>query len=463
MHMGKITILIIDDEKAIRSSLRGILEDEDYIVLDVSSGEEALSLLEKNVVDLCFLDVWLEGADGIDVLSQVHKLYPEMPIVMISGHGTIETAVKAIRFGAYDFIEKPLSLEKILISVLRATELGKLKKENLFLKVNARQGLDSWGIIGESAALLEIKEQIMLVAPTDASVLITGENGTGKELAAKAIHTASNRNQKAFIAVNCAAIPEDLIESELFGHEKGAFTGAEKQKIGRFEMAEGGTIFLDEIGDMSFKTQSKILRVLQERTFERVGGVKTMSLDVRVIAATNKNLELGIKEGTFREDLYYRLCVFPLQLSPLRQRKQDIPLLLEYYVKILSKQYNVASVEFTKEAIEKLQQYNWPGNIRELRNCVERMLILSIGGKITLESLRSNFMQEDCSVENMSFMEHDYKTSKMLFEKEYLQKRLKLSGGNITKLAESIGLERSYVHKKLKQYNLESKIIGENE
>ena len=321
-------ILIIDDEDDIRSSLAGILEDEGYQALEAENGQKGLNLLSKEEVDLVFLDIWMPGMDGLSVLDQLHLDYPFLPVIMISGHGTIETAVTAIKKGATDFIEKPLSLEKVLHTISRVFELANLKRENQALKARLKPQNEQL-ISGQSELMEKLKEQISRVAPTDTWVLITGENGTGKEIVAQSVHAQSKRNSKQLVALNCAAIPEELIESELFGHEKGAFTGAEASKIGKFELAHQGTLFLDEIGDMSLKTQAKILRILQEQSFERVGGNKTIKVDVRVIAATNKNLEEAIANNTFRQDLYYRLRVFPICLPALRERKGDLPALID--------------------------------------------------------------------------------------------------------------------------------------
>ena len=447
--MQKASILIIDDEEGIRFSLRGILEDEGYTVYDVPSGKKALSLLKKQQIDICFLDVWLPEMDGLEVLQILQEQYPDILIVMISGHATVETAVKAIKLGAYDFIEKPLSLEKILVTIMRAIELCILKKENAILRDNLQDKNLFKEIIGESHALQHVKTAIASVAPTDASVLLTGENGTGKELTARIIHSASMRSEKPFIAVNCAALPEDLIESELFGYEKGAFTGAEKSKMGRFELADGGTLFLDEIGDMSLKTQVKILRILQEKVLERLGGTKQISIDVRIIAATNKDLEKEIQLGNFREDLYYRLRVFPIELPPLRVRYGDIPILLEYFTNELAQKYSMPPMEFTKESLDILSRYKWYGNIRELRNLVERILILHHGKKITPKLLPLEYTS---GTQDDALSQDDFKEARMAFEKQFLQKKLEDVEGNISKLAERIGLERSYLHKKLKAY-----------
>lgn len=450
--MQNVSILVIDDEEGIRFSLRGILEDEGYEVYEVASGKKAFALLKKQQIDICFLDVWLPEMDGLEILQILEEQYPDIPVIMISGHATIETAVKAIKYGAYDFIEKPLSLEKVLITILRAVELRMLKKENAVLRGNLQDKNIFKEIIGNSEALNKVKESITHVAPTDASVLLTGENGTGKELTARVIHAASNRAEKPFIAVNCAALPEELIESELFGYEKGAFTGADKGKMGRFELADGGTLFLDEIGDMTLKTQVKILRILQEKILERLGGTKQIPINVRIIAATNKDLEKEIYLGLFREDLYYRLRVFPIELPPLRARTADIPSLLYYFTDELAQKYSMNSIEFTKETLDVLVKYRWYGNIRELRNLVERLLILHHGKKITPELLPLEY--HTGMIDNTLNETNDFKEARMAFEKQFLYKKLHEVDGNISKLAEIVGLERSYLHKKLKSYSI---------
>ena len=342
-------ILIVDDEKPIRSSLRGILEDEGHQVCEAASGEAAFTLLDSEQPELIFLDIWLPGLDGLTVLERIRQLGLDTPVIMISGHGNIETAVQAIKKGAFDFIEKPLSLEKVIICANKALEMAMLRRENEALRT--RIGLAPViGLTGESLSIAALRETITQVAPTDAWVLITGENGTGKEIVARSIHRESRRSDKPLVEVNCAAIPEELIESELFGHEKGAFTGADRAQAGKFELADNGTLFLDEIGDMSLKTQAKILRIIQEQRFERVGGRKTITVDVRVIAATNKDLPTEIKAGTFREDLYYRLKVFPLEVPPLRERASDIPLLIDEFNAGFARQHGFRPVVFTPEA-----------------------------------------------------------------------------------------------------------------
>lgn len=418
--MQNASILIIDDEDGIRFSLRGILEDEGYTVYDVASSKKALGLFKKHQIDICFLDVWLPDIDGLEMLQILQEQYQDIPIIMISGHATIETAVKAIKHGAYDFIEKPLSLEKILVTIMRAMELRNLKKENAVLRDNLQDKNVFKEIIGTSESLCQVKDAIARVAPTDATVLLTGENGTGKELTARTIHTAGARAEHPFIAVNCAALPEELIESELFGYERGAFTGADKAKMGRFELADGGTLFLDEIGDMSLKTQVKILRILQEKVLERLGGTKQIPIDVRVIAATNKDLEKEIAIGNFREDLYYRLRVFPIELPPLRARCGDIPILLRYFTEELAQKYSMPPIEFTKEALDILSRYRWYGNIRELRNLVERMLILHHGKSITPLLLPGEYTV--MTGDEIGGMEHNFKEARMAFERQFLQK-----------------------------------------
>ncbi len=482
-------LLIVDDEEDIRLSLRGILEDEGYCVHDAEGAESALAFLDSQVVDLIFLDIWMPGMDGLALLNILHRKYPQCPVIMISGHGNVETAVTAIKHGAYDFIEKPLSLEKVLLAVSRAIEFTSLQKENSGLRGLLEQQ-PTLGPMGKSKSMVELREQINRVAPLDTSVLITGENGTGKELVARAVHEASKRSDKPLVALNCAAIPEDLIESELFGHEKGAFTGADSAKIGKFEMAHQGTLFLDEIGDMSLKTQAKILRILQEKTFERVGGNRVFHADVRVIAATNKNLEKAIQAGAFREDLYYRLRVFPLQVPPLRARDEDVLLLAEYMVATLAQDLGMTPISFSADAKKALLAYAWPGNVRELRNFVERMIILHTGKKVDLAQLPAEFQnkvtldsgqadlenktvdgaaglaeqensgelmgedQRDFTFDTGGQEISDFKAARSAFEAQFLATKLQEYDGNISRLAEAIGLERSYLYRKLKSYNI---------
>ncbi|MDL2315935.1 sigma-54 dependent transcriptional regulator [Desulfovibrio sp. OttesenSCG-928-A18] len=468
-------LLVVDDEEGIRQSLRGILEDEGHTVFEAESAENALAFLEKEGVDLIFLDIWLPGMDGLTLLETLQSAYASVPVLMISGHGTIETAVAAIKKGAHDFIEKPLSLEKVLIAVERALEFHALKRENTELREQLDTRVAS-GPMGSSPVMVELRGQINRVAPLDTWVLITGENGTGKELAARAVHLASKRSNKPLVAVNCAAIPEELIESELFGHEKGAFTGADSAKMGKFEMAHQGTLFLDEIGDMSLKTQAKILRILQEKSYERVGGNKVMYADARVIAATNKDLEAAIRAGEFREDLYYRLRVFPLHIPPLRERGEDVFLLADYFTATLAQDLGFSPVSFAPDAKKALLAYAWPGNVRELRNFLERMIILHAGKVIGYADLPQEFKAASgangaagaspqpqpaasaegaVAPEGIGELPTDFKSARSAFEAHFLAAKLQEYDGNITRLAEAIGLERSYLHRKLKLYNIQ--------
>jgi len=379
-------ILIIDDEEPIRFSLRGILEDEGYEVLEAATAEEGLEVADAERPDLVFLDIWLPGMDGLTAQARLKGNHPDLPVVMISGHGTIETAVCAIQQGAYDFIEKPLSLEKVVIVAARALEAGSLRRENQVLRTVLPEQDE---LIGQSPVMLKFQELLARVAPTDVWVLLTGENGTGKELAARALHAGSRRADAPMIAVNCAAIPEELIESELFGHEKGAFTSADQARAGRFEMANNGTLFLDEIGDMPLALQAKILRCIQEKAIEPVGSNTTQKVDVRIIAATNQNLVEAIEKGKFRRDLYYRLNVYPIIMPSLRERKEDIPLLAEHFALRAAGEMGKVPVTFTEAALEILKNHTWPGNIRELENCIERLTIIASGTAITPERLAS--------------------------------------------------------------------------
>jgi len=455
-------VLVVDDEEDIRYSLRGILEDEGYDVVEAVSAERALELASEQRPDLVFLDIWLPGMDGLTALDSLREDQPELPVIMISGHGSIETAVSAIKKGAFDFIEKPLSLEKVVIAADKAMEFRELKRENTALKTRI-QGDQVQRLTGTSPVIRKLSEQIERVAPTDAWVLITGENGTGKEIVARMIHAQSRRATRPMVAVNCAAIPEELIESELFGHERGAFTGADRAAEGKFELADGGTLFLDEIGDMSLKTQAKILRILQEQRFERVGGRKTITVDVRVIAATNKNLPEEIMAGNFREDLYYRLKVFPLVVPPLRERPEDIRLLIEDFVANMTRDHGFRSIRFTDEAMTVLTSYRWPGNVRELKNFVERMLIMFGGREVAPADLPPEITlaggagreDADMSIDVTGFAAaSDLKTARALFEARFLEAKLQECGGNVSRLAEMVGLDRSSLYRKLKTYGI---------
>jgi two-component system nitrogen regulation response regulator NtrX len=391
--------------------------------------------------------------DGIETLKRIMELYPGLQVIMISGHGTIETAVRATKLGAYDFIEKPLSLENILLSINNALKYNRLEAELDLFRERDRQ---RYQISGNSKAINELKDQIKIVAPTDAWILIAGENGTGKELVAHTIHRLSKRNDKPFIEVNCAAIPEDLIESELFGHEKGAFTGATTMKKGKFDQANDGTLFLDEIGDMSLRAQSKVLRILQEQRFERVGGNRTIIVDTRVIAATNKNLEEEIAKGAFRDDLYFRLNVIPIRVPPLRERVDDVPELVKEFLEEFSLDTRTEHKLLSPDALELLKKYTWPGNVRELRNLIERMAIMCPGETVEARDIPSPFNTsriEDSKLESFTSFD-SLKEAREMLEKSFIASKLREFGGNISKTAEAIGVERSNLHKKIKAYGL---------
>ena len=449
------SILIVDDEASIRQSLGAILTDEGYEILTAESGEEALRVIEDEMPNLVLLDIWLPGMDGIETLKAIKAEHPQLRVIIMSGHGTIETAVKATKLGAFDFIEKPLSLDKIILLVDHALDMSSLEEENVLLKQKVTQ---EYELTGCSASILELKEAIGIIAPTNAWVLIMGENGTGKELVARSLHRLSRRSTKPFIEVNCAAIPEDLIESELFGHEKGAFTGATQKKRGKFDLAHEGTIFLDEVADMSLKAQAKILRILQEKKFERVGGTKMIHVDVRVLAATNKDLEQEMEEGHFRQDLYYRLNVIPLNVPPLRERKEDIPLLVDRFLKDFAGKEREPEKKITEGALDLLMLHNWPGNVRELKNIIERLVIMAPSEVIGAENIPAfspgDLEQREICVTDAA---DSYKTAKMDFEKQYILKKLKEFDGNISRTAEAIGLERSNLHRKIRSYGLDAK------
>jgi len=447
------TVLIVDDEPGIIQSLRGILADEGFEVVAADGGLKALDIIKETIPDIVLLDIWMPDIDGIETLKRIRELYPGLQVIMISGHGTIETAVRATKLGAYDFVEKPLSLEKVLLSINNALNYNRLEAELDLFRERERQ---KYQISGHSESIAELKEQIKTVAPADAWVLIVGENGTGKELVAHTIHRLSKRRDKSLIEVNCAAIPEDLIESELFGHEKGAFTGATTMKRGKFDQAHDGTIFLDEIGDMSLKAQSKVLRILQEQRFERVGGNRTIRVDVRVIAATNKNLEEEIEKGAFRDDLYFRLNVVPIKVPPLRDRVDDIPELVNEFLDEFSLDTKKEHKSLSPGALGLLEKYGWPGNVRELKNLTERMAIMCPDKVISEEDIPFPYntsRNEDSKLESY-FSFDTLKEAREIFEKSFIAGRLKEFGGNISKTAEAIGMERSNLHKKIKAYGL---------
>lgn len=449
-------ILIVDDEKSILTILSAVLIDEGYQVLTAAGGNDALRIIKRETPPIVLLDIWMSDMDGIETLRRIKALFPGVIVIMMSGHGSIETAVKATKLGAYDYIEKPLSLEKVVLIIRHALREKKLEEENKALRSRIERRFD---LIGDSAALGRLKELIKTAGPTNSRVLISGENGTGKELVARRIHLYSPRVDRPFIEVNCAAIPETLIESELFGHEKGAFTGAVEMKRGKFELADGGTLFLDEIGDMSLATQAKVLRVLQEQRFNRVGGSKTIQVDVRVIGASNKNLADEIKKGNFREDLYYRLNVIPLHIPPLRERKDDIGLLVKNFLIELSEEQGLKEKSIADEAVEILKRYDWPGNVRELKNIIERLMIMVQDPVIKKEDIL--LFLDPSNAANPAPPGYLYSSSlreaRSLFEKEYIMQKLKDNGWNISKTAEDLKVERSHLHRKIKYLGIEIK------
>ena len=461
--MPKSRILVIDDEAAIRDSLKMTLEYEGYEFVGAATGQEGLALAEREAPDLVLLDVKMPGMDGLEVLDRLRAMNETLPVVVISGHGTISTAVDATKKGAFDFIEKPFASERVLVSLRNALDQRQLRDENKSLKraVEVRHQM-----IGESPALRQVMAAIGRAAPTNATVLITGESGVGKELIARTIHRNSLRSRDRFVQVNCAAIPEDLIESELFGHEKGSFTGATEKQVGKFEQADRGTIFLDEIGDMSAKTQAKVLRVLQEGEVERLGSARTIKVDVRVIAATNKNLEEEIERGSFREDLYFRLAVIPIHVPPLRERPEDVPLLVRHYIDYFSRENNVRPKRITQAALEGLQRYRWKGNIRELRNTVERMIIMSSGDSIDVADLPDIVRSPGAaaaprpSSDNESAKGGTLREFKDNAERAFLVAKLRENGWNISKTAEVIDTPRSNLYKKLEQYQISQESDG---
>lgn len=457
--------LIVDDEDRIRHTLADILEDEDWRTVQASNGQEAVLRFKEERPDLVMLDVWMPGVDGISTLQSLKRMDPQVPVVIMSGHGTIETAVRATKLGAFDYLEKPLSLDKVLPLLTYAVEIKKRQKQ-----VDAGESLPP--LIGECGAMQLIKRQIDIVAPRNSWVLITGENGTGKEVLARHIHQGSPRVVKPFIAVNCAAIPEELIESELFGHTKGAFTNAIAAKKGRFELAHEGTLFLDEIGDMSLKTQAKILRILQEQSFERVGGTESIKVDVRVIAATNKNLAEEIRLGRFREDLYYRLNVIPFVLPALRDRGDDIRELIDHFLKAMAFDLGEDQKEITEEAYHVMKAYSWPGNIRELKNFLERLCIMIPERRVEAFHLNTLLQSQNGSLSGgyepegpdplleSAMTASTLKQAKTDFEKAFILDKLEENQWNVTKTAESIGVERSNLHRKLKLYGIDPKQRG---
>jgi len=449
------SILIVDDEPSILQSLSGLLSDEGFEITTAANGYEALKIVDFESPDLVLLDIWMPGIDGIETLKEIKKNNPHIQVIIISGHGTIETAVKATKLGAFDLIEKPLSIDKVIVAINNALNFRRLEEENKYLR---KKTLEKHSITGNSPPIQDLKKQIAVTAPTEAWVLITGENGTGKELVARTIHQLSLRVDYPLIDVHCASIPEELIEIELFGQEKGAFAESSMKKIGKFELANKGTLFLDEIGDMSLKSQSKILRVLQEQQFQRVGGSRTLSINVRVIASSNKDLEKEIEKGTFREDIYYRLNVIPIEVPPLRNRVEDIPQLMEIFFDECAKQNRSKKKVVTQNVFDLLLNYSWPGNVRELKNLVERLTIMTDKDVIDEYDLPSPYRpkakDDITSVEAQLFLSNSIKDAREIFEKEFIKRKLIQHSNNVTKTAEAIGVQRSHLYKRLKKLNL---------
>jgi two-component system nitrogen regulation response regulator NtrX len=439
------SILIVDDEVGIRESLGALLRDEGYEIATVDSGETCLEILEERKFDLILLDVWLKKLDGLETLERIRAQDDPPVVVMISGHGNIETAVRATKLGAFDFVEKPLSLEKTILVVRNALEYTRLEAENQRL----REELDEQHqILGSSVPMKALRQQIALTAPTNGRVLIYGESGTGKELVARALHASSLRGEMQFVEVNCAAIPEELIESEMFGHRKGSFTGASEDKIGKFQKADGGTLFLDEVGDMSLKTQSKVLRALEEQRVEPVGSNQSTDVDVRIIAATNKKLEDEIGRGAFREDLFYRLNVIPFYVPALRERTEDIPTLASAFLAMFCEEYGKKGKEFSPTAMDVLLTYPWPGNVRELKNLVERLVIVCPSPRIEPHHLPPELFRGASKSPQKPY--ESLHEARSAYEREFVLRKLEENRWNMTKAAESLGLERSHLYRKLK-------------
>jgi two-component system nitrogen regulation response regulator NtrX len=447
-------ILIVDDEPAIRQSLQEALEEEGYKASVAESGEACLDSLKKRKFDVVLLDVWLPEMDGLDTLKKICQLEEPPQVIMISGHGTIETAVRATKLGAFDFLEKPLSLEKSLILIKNAIATGKMRDENRDLKKQLHAKSE---IVGQSVPMKALRQQIATLAPSNGRVLIYGESGTGKELAALAIHAQSPRREAMFVEVNCAAIPEDLIESELFGHRQGSFPGALDDKQGKFQKADGGTLFLDEVGDMSLKTQAKVLRTLDEQRFTPVGGDSAVTVDVRVVAATNKDLEEEISKGNFREDLFYRLNVIPFYVPPLRERQEDIPLLARHFLKEISAAYSRRPKEISDDAIATLMRYSWPGNVRELRNVTERMVIMNPTVPRLDRKHLPPLVYRDGGPKSAPREFSTLHQARAAYERDYILKKLNENHGNVSRTAEVLGLERSHLYRKMKALGIAAK------
>jgi len=444
------SILIVDDERGIRDTLRGVLEDEGFVVETAISGEDCLDKVKKEVFACILLDIWLgDGIDGLDTLKRLKEERVDAAVVMISGHGNIETAVRSTKLGAFDFIEKPLSIERTVVTVKNAIRQRQLEMANAQLQSELAE---QYQMVGDSIVMRALRKQISIVAPTDGRVLISGESGTGKELVARAIHSQSKRSGASFVEINSAAIPEELVESELFGHTKGAFSGAAKAKKGKFEIADGGTLFLDEIGDMSPIVQAKMLRVLEEQRFDPVGSNSPITVDVRVISATNKPIDQLIESGEFRADLFYRLNVIPFQVPPLRERVEDIPVLAHHFNRRYSADYGKHQKEFADDAIEKLQAYSWPGNVRELRNTIERTVIMSSKEVIDADELPQ--FDVTASAPAISFRFPSFKDATDAYQREFIQHKLAEFDGNVSKAAEDMGVDRSHLYRRMRNLGI---------
>jgi two-component system, NtrC family, nitrogen regulation response regulator NtrX len=447
------SVLIVDDEASIRQSLSGILSDDGFDVQTTANGYEALKIIASDAPDIVLLDIWMQGMDGIETLKEIKKENPTIPVILMSGHGTIETAVKATKMGAFDLIEKPLSIDKVILAINNALNFRRLEEENQYLR---KKTIEKHSITGICSSTQALRKQISQAAPTDAWVLITGENGTGKELVARTIHNLSTRADKVWVDVNCAAIPDSMIESELFGHEKGTVSDNTSKKLGKFEVANNGTLFFDEIGDMNLSTQAKILRVLQEKQFHRLGSSRTIQVNVRVLAATNKDLEVEIKEGRFREDLFFRLNVIPIHVPPLRTRQEDIPLLVETFFSEFAQQSRSKPKRMSPEALACLQAYHWPGNVRELRNLIERLSIMGHRQVIEVSDLPKAYgsanpvFTPDATEDFFSF-DH-LKEANKAFEAAFIQRKLEAYAQDIDKTARSMGLATETLQKKMKQF-----------
>jgi nitrogen regulation protein NR(I) len=464
-------ILIIDDDESVRDALKVFLEEKGYKVTTASSGQDGIDLLKKEKFDVFLIDLIMPGMGGLDVIKELSAFNITTPGIVVTAYASVQTAVDAMKLGAFDYVTKPFVLDELMIIINRAINVSKLKRENLMLKKQLKRKYDFEGLVGDASQMQQVFEMIEKVADTDSTILITGKSGTGKELIAKTIHYNSSRSQKSFVPLNCAAIPRDLLESELFGHEKGAFTGALTTRLGRFELAHEGTLFLDEIGELDPSLQVKLLRVLQEREFERVGGVKTIKVDVRIIAATNKDLEKATKEGKFREDLFYRLNVIPIHIPSLKKRVEDIPLLIDHFINKFSKRRKREPFKFSSEAMDCLLRYRWPGNVRELENLIERLTILVSGNVVKVSDLPEKFHEEAGNemVKESQFVkapDHTFKEfvlpdaginlNSVLenMEKKLILSALEKTGGIKNKAAELLGLNRTTLIEKLKKKNI---------